>query len=296
MTESYKDYVFRALSGILFLFSAIAKLISLDSFEIYVFSFRLLSLSGAFLASRLIIALEMFLGVLLVCNIIPRFAVRASLSLLAAFSAFLSILAFSGSTDSCHCFGDLIELTPSRSLVKNVLMAILLVAGIAGRGGFSIPRPGIMAAAAAIVSLSAIFIISPPDNWRYEDYSRSTTLNREALDEALSDGTLPSELLKSDRVICFYSLKCPYCKLSASKIATMRSMGTFSQAPITAIIGMGKKKRDPGPFFEESRLQYSELFFIPAEPFLRITNGLMPLILVVHDGCIVQKYSYRDIR
>ena len=42
-------YVFRALSGILFLLSATAKLVGIDAFEIYLFSFGWFSLGSAFL-------------------------------------------------------------------------------------------------------------------------------------------------------------------------------------------------------------------------------------------------------
>ena len=58
-------YVFRALLGILFLFSATAKLIGIDAFEIYLFSFGWFSLGTAFLLARLVIVAEYVLGLLL---------------------------------------------------------------------------------------------------------------------------------------------------------------------------------------------------------------------------------------
>ena len=117
-------YVFRALLGILFLFSATAKLIGIDAFEIYLFSFGWFSLGTAFLLARLVIVAEYILGLLLLTNFYPRLAFWGSLAMLAGFSLFLTVLAVKGNHDNCNCFGELVNLNPVQSLLKNLGMLV----------------------------------------------------------------------------------------------------------------------------------------------------------------------------
>ena len=111
-------YVFRVLPGILFLFSATAKLIGIDAFEIYLFSFGWFSLGTAYLLARLVIAAEYTLGLLLIANLCPKTAWWGSVAMLAVFSVFLGWLALSGNRENCNCFGELVNLNPLQSLGK----------------------------------------------------------------------------------------------------------------------------------------------------------------------------------
>jgi hypothetical protein len=101
-------------------------------------------------------------------------------------------------------------------------------------------------------------------------------------------------VVEGDHVVCFYSLKCNFCKMSARKLMMLRERGEFSQAPIIALIGRGEDT-DPTPFLEETGFRPDEIHFIEPADFLRITNGSMPLILVVRDSSIEEKYNYRNL-
>lgn len=287
-------YIIRVIVGVVFLISASAKLISVDSFEIYIFSFEILSLPMAYLAARLVIAMEYALGVLLILNMHSQAIYFLTFLVLAVFTAFLAGLMIAGRNDNCNCFGELIKMSPGQSIVKNiVLLAVLRLS--AGLKSFNVKWKPLWYILVIAGSLAAVFIASPPDNWRYEDYSRSTTLNEEAFREALGEGLLPAYIMEGDHVVCFYSMKCRFCRQSAQKIGSMRRMGTFSDAPLTAIIGQGTDPVNPEPFFREAKLDCTDWHLIPGERFLKITNGGMPLILVLHNGEVTAKYSYRDI-
>lgn len=288
-------YVFRALLGILFLFSATAKLISIDSFEIYIFSFKVLSLGFSYLVARLIIAAEYFLGVMLLANFWSKAAFWLSAAMLAGFSIFLACLLLSGSSENCNCFGDLIEMDPKQSLIKNVvLLAILLLS--AGCKPFNIKHKPIWCALAAAGSLALVFIISQPDNWDYKGYSEYTegSLNESALRERIESGVIPQSVTEDEKLVCFYSLRCNFCKMSAKKIATLRERGEWPEMTTIILFGRGENT-DTTEFLGESGLKPDEVHFIEPEDFLTITNGSMPLILVMKEGEIVEKYSYRDI-
>jgi Predicted membrane protein len=287
-------YILRVIVGVIFLISATAKLISIDSFEIYIFGFEILSLPMAYLAARLIIAMEYTLGMLLILNMHSQAIYFLTFLVLAVFTTFLAVLTIAGNKENCNCFGELVQMTPGQSLVKNIILLVILRLS-AGARSFGIKWKPLWYSLVVAGSIATVFIVSPPDNWRYESYSRSTTLNEEAFKEALEEGLLPEYIMNGDHIVCFYSMRCQFCRRSAQKIGTMRRMGTFSSAPVTAIIGQGTDLVDPAPFFRETRLDCNDWHFIPAEKFLRITNGEMPLILILKDGEVTAKYCYRDI-
>ena len=286
-------YVFRVLPGILFLISATAKLAGIDAFELYLFSFGWFPLGTSYLLARLVIAAEYTLGILLIANFYPKLSFWGSVAMLGGFSVFLAWLLLAGNHDNCHCFGEWVDLSPGQSLLKNAVLLALLIPG-AGIEPFRIRRKPWWLAAAIVVPLAAVLIASPPDNWRYDSYTSRDMVNEPVFREAVESGLLPHSVLEGDHVVCFYSLKCNFCRMSARKLMMLRERGDFSGAPIIAIIGRGEDT-DPNPFLEETGFRPEEIHFIEPADFLHITNGSMPLILVMHDGAIVEKFNYRSL-
>ena len=122
----------------------------------------------------------------------------------------------------------------------------------------------------------------------------STDVVLAALREAIDSGVLPHTVVEGEHVVCFYSLQCRFCKMSARKLMPLRERGDFSQAPIIAIIGQGENT-DTAPFLEETGFRPDEAHFIAPSDFLRITNGSMPLILVMQDSTVTGKFNYRNL-
>lgn len=288
-------YALRVVLGVLFIFSALAKLISVDQFEIYIFGFRLFGLGLSYLIARAIIVMELALGILLILNLNSQAIYITSFLVLAFFTLFLIGLTIAGNRDSCHCFGEMMEMNPVHSLLKNIALIVILRLS-AGLKSFRIPYKPLWYTLIIIGSIAVVFIISPPDNWRYEQYSQSTTISEKALHDALAKGLLPADLLEGEKVVCFMSVTCQYCLMAAQKIAILRSKEDFSNGELTVVFGQGNIERDPTEFLEESGLDYERYLFLDASPFLRITGGTMPLTIVLNEGKIMAKYGYRDIR
>ena len=286
-------YVFRALPGILFLLSATAKLVGIDEFELYIFGLGLTGLGTSYVAARLVIAAEYTLGILLLTNLFPRLAFWGSVAMLGGFSLLLAWLMASGNHDNCHCFGEWVDFSPGESLLKNAAMLAVLLLG-AGIKAFKSRYRYLFLALSVVVPLAAVLIVSPPDNWRYSSYDRSNPVNETALQEALANGTLPSSIAEGQKVVCFYSLRCNYCLMSARKLAQLRSRGDFSQAPLIVVFGRGKDT-DTSAFLSESGLVPDEVHFIEPDIFLRITNGSFPLILTTEDSKVEKAFNYRNL-
>ena len=119
--------VIRALIGMLFLFSAVSKFITVDIFEIYVYSFGFFSLNVCFYVARLIISAELILGAALISHRNPRLTIVSTVLFLVSFIVFLAYAHMVGRTDSCHCFGELMPFNPIQSILKNAVLLLLLV-------------------------------------------------------------------------------------------------------------------------------------------------------------------------
>lgn len=119
--------VLKILLGAVFIFSAVSKYVTIDSFEIYVYSFGLFPLVMCFYLSRLLIAAELLLGIALISHRNHRFTSITSLLFLLFFVGFLVYAHLIGRTDNCHCFGDLLPFNPVQSILKNAVMIVVLL-------------------------------------------------------------------------------------------------------------------------------------------------------------------------
>lgn len=117
----------KILLGAVFVFSAVSKFVTIDTFEIYVYSFGLFPLVLCFYFSRLLIGAELLLGVALISNRNHRFTTITSLLFLLLFVVFLVYAQLIGRTDNCHCFGDLLSFNPMQSILKNAVMIMALL-------------------------------------------------------------------------------------------------------------------------------------------------------------------------
>lgn len=286
---------FRELLGLIFILSAVAKLAGADNFELYVFSLGVFSLGASFIIARLVIALELFLGVWLMVNTHPKAAIKLAVALLAAFSAFLVVLIVKGSKDNCHCFGDLIDFTPVQSLVKNAVLAAVAALSLKVKP-FNIPRRNLIAALAGVASLAAVFIISPPDNLMYKSYAIDG-FNQDIFDKAVADGLIDEALTEGDDLTCFFSFNCEFCHMTAKKLSIMLGRGAFEGATVNVLVG-GKYDdfaAEAAAFFADSQLPYNSLDSLPANTFLHITNGHYPVVIHTQDGRLLEQWSYRDL-
>lgn len=286
---------FRELLGLVFILSAVAKLAGADNFELYVFSLGAFSLGASFILARLVIALELFLGVWLMMNTHPQPAIKLALAVLAGFSVFLIVMMVRGSRDNCHCFGDLVDFTPAQSLVKNAVLIAIALLSLKVKP-FNLPRRNLIVVLAAAASLAAVFIISPPDSFRYSSYSIDG-FNQDAFDKAVADGRIDPSLTEGEDITCFFSFNCEFCHMTAKKLGIMLERGAFEGATVNVLVA-GKHDdfaADAAAFFADSQMRYDSIDSLSANTFLHITNGHYPVVIHTRDGQLLEQWSYRDL-
>ena len=118
-------YFIKVLLGILFIVSAVLKIVDMDRFEIYIYSYHFFSLNFSFLVARAAIIVELVLGIGLVSNCFHKLMWWGSVLMLIGYTGLLVYAIVLGRTDNCHCFGDYLQFNPWQSIIKNGVLLVL---------------------------------------------------------------------------------------------------------------------------------------------------------------------------
>ena len=274
------SWTLRLLIGAVFCVSAVAKLIVIDDFELYIYSFGWLSLSLSFMVARLCIGVEMALALWVWTGWFPKVTKAVTLFLLLVFSLFLCYAALIGRNESCECFGRLLDVNPAQSLLKNGVLILL------GLGYFKVRGEKIkekkrcwkvwVIGVLSPLCLALPFVVSIPDNWGFGPSQEP--YNHEALKEALIEGNALSQMGVGEgrRLVAFVTPRCPYCQLARRKIDSMAKRHDFSKGSVVYV-------------------QPSDI----KELFLQITcvNGICsrPLILLMDGDSVIATYHLRNV-
>jgi len=263
--------VLRVLLAAVFVVSAVAKLVAIDDFELYVFSYGFMPLTLTYIVTRLCIAAEFLLGVLIAVGWWRRRVNLAAMAMLLLFSIFLCYAALMGRTDSCQCMGRLADMPPAVSLLKNAVLIVLVLlygaGGASSAGSTRSAKKGVIAVGMTVAVLVAVFTISVPDSWMFGD--EDMLYDEDLLQETLGERGLD----EGHKVVAFVTPGCPYCRMSREKIGSIAKRHELDTTDIVYI--------EPGD--------------IGRERFMGITYGSRPLILLVADGEVQGTYHYRNI-
>ena len=270
------------LLGLVFVGSAVAKMLALGPFEVYLVQQHLApSREYAAVAARGLLALELFLG--LACfarSGFRRFTLPAIMAMLAAFSLYLAYLAFvRKDTGSCHCFGELLPMSPLHSLCKN--LALLALAGWLRRGTREWPAgspavPAVLAAASALI----VFLGFPARPVAVEPDAAGTAAgpSRFAVFHSLSDGR-PAGLTTGTCLAVFVSLDCEHCRALVTRLA---EVGRQQPLPPVRLICLGEAKDTPA-FLAGTGADFPWLCAAP-ETFFGFIGERPPRLYLLQDG------------
>lgn len=267
--------VLRVLLAALFLVSSLAKLLAIDDFELYIFSYGFLSLNVSYIAARLCIVAEFLLGLFIALGWWRRWVNLLTLAMLFLFSIFLCYAALVGRTDSCQCMGRLVELDPAQSLLKNAVLIVLAL--MYSRWSAWEEKAGVaktVLTAVFVLGVTAgVFCISVPDNWMFGP--EESRYNKELLEETIApEGLLAADSLTTgNHLVAFVTPGCPYCKMARQKIGSIAQRNHL----------------------DTTRIHYYEPADLGDTLFLRITFGQRPFIVMLADGEPDVTYHYRNI-
>jgi thiol-disulfide isomerase/thioredoxin len=123
----YISWSLRVFLFALFVFSAVTKMFPIFPFEKQLVDLGFADWCLAPYLARLIIGVELGLGIALIQNhYLKRVVIPSTALLLVAFCIHLSYQIAIGQSGNCGCFGQFIEMTPTEALIKNIVTLGLL--------------------------------------------------------------------------------------------------------------------------------------------------------------------------
>ena len=284
----------KILLGLFFLVSAVLKFLAMDSFEIYIYSFHFFSLNASFMIARLAIIFEVILGIGLISNTLHKVYWWGSLAMLTGYTLLLLYALYIGRTDSCHCFGDFIQLDPKQSLIKNgVLIFIFLM--IYNSEELETPLRWPFFFLNIMASTIAVFVISPPDNYT-PNYDPEHVVQMELFEETLNQPPFVNmNLREGKKVLCFFSTSCEYCEMAARKLSLMQRFYGFPAKNITCVF-VGTSLGVARFYKEVGSPAYRYILCDDIVKVLEIIDGNVPVIVFMENGEVVHEYGFRNMR
>ena len=293
LPHSFGKSTLKVLLGLVFIVSAILKIVDMDRFEIYIYSYHFFSLNFSFLAARFAIILELVLGVGLISHTLHKLYWWGSMAMLAGYSLLLIYALTLGRTDSCHCFGDFLQLDPKQSLIKNgVLMLLFLL--IYRMESWKTPFRWLILIIAVMASSIGVFVASPPDNYT-SNYDPDHNLQTERFDTMLDEAPLDSlNLREGKQVVCFFSTGCDYCQMAARKLSLMQQFYGFPEENITYLF-VGNEEGIEKFYGQSESARYRDVLYPDVTRLLKAVDGNMPTIVFMENGEVVHEYGFRNM-
>jgi uncharacterized membrane protein YphA (DoxX/SURF4 family) len=290
MKTSY--ILLRIVIGVTFIISGIMKLYPIEFFENDLLHNGLSSESLVPYQSRLLIAAELYLGVVLILGIFLKWSIRLSLIMLLVYTGWLIILiAQKGNTGNCGCFGDIIQMTPLQAIIKNVVLSIFLV--LLSRwtpvAQFKLQRGG--AIAGFIVATSLPFILNPIF------FTTPTVFNAEGrpqikIFELGADSTQIASYVANKKIIAFFLSGCEHCRLAASRMEAIKKSNT--NLPLFAVI-QSSSDESLKEFLAKSNISFPYVTTPDLTAMVRVAGSDYPIIYYVNNGFIEKSLSMYDL-
>ena len=302
--------------GSMFIIAAILKLISIDEFELYIYSFEIFNFLLTTLFSRMLIAGELVLGLLLVFKMCYKFTWRATLSVQIVFSLFLAYVLAYRNDDNCHCFGELVELSPLESIIKNIVVigGLFFIKTQRHRDAETqskfvdllvhrfIDFRKVLLVAAVIIP----FVVTPMDSVYKLIYSSEKEISTvdfyETLDKVVKMDFVENDIVfdsvsafeaKGDKIVAIVSSGCKYCRLGVKKLSLIMKNNGVSPDNVNVFI-WGSREGILN-FREETMTEGCYYWHIMPHEAVDITLGRFPTFIIFKEKEIVNISDFRDI-
>lgn len=287
-------HILKTLLGLLFIVSAILKIVGIDQFELYVYSYHFFSLNASFIIARIAIIAELVLGIGLVINRFHKLIWWSSVVMLAAYTGLMVYALILGRTDNCHCFGELLKFNPWQSLIKNVVLLALfaLIYKVEERAS---KHKVLLLTGIVIGCTAAVFFVSPPDNLIYYEDPMFDYIEHNEFEHLMQTPPLDStDIKKGKKLVGIFSSSCEYCMLAAKKVSLMQEQIGFPDESVLYVF-MGSEESVDNFFVESESKPFPYVLYEDYVYLLRITGGNFPIIVLLDNGMIVKEYDLRRI-
>lgn len=283
----------RILIGVFFILTAIFKLISLDNFEIYIYSFQFFNFAFSAIMARMVIAIEMLLGSFLIFKILYKKTWWATLSMLLVFTVLLVYIALFRKDTNCHCLGDIVAINPVGSIVKNVVtIGLLWLIKQENERGFKGKK--VLSIGMLTTSFLVPFACFPSDVvynlFQRQAYKVDEAMITDFMQDSLAQA---NHLEQGNYVMAYVSAGCEYCKIGTKKLCTMVENNELDRSHVVFFIW--GDKQDIHNFKTET--QSSQFRYIKIDPMqaIRLVYGQFPTFVMIEGGMFVKATDLRGL-
>ena len=280
----YFYHILRIIVGLVFIVSGLAKLYPIEPFENIFIDLGISNWTLAPFMARLVIAFEIFLGAAIVFSLWLKNKVYfLAQGTLLFFTGYLIYLLFTkGNNVDCGCFGSLIVLSPSVSIVKNVIMMAAL---------FFIPKryfsSGVSYGVILIssISLALPIVLNPIGIHNMQGVEVNEDVDFSGL-PPLYETNKEVDFSKGEKVVAFFSYKCPHCINASRKFGLLNKKKNISN--LYFVIG-SKKEEGLLNFVKETEVEVP-FIWMDSDDFFKYSGGSLPAIIYIEDGIMKKKW------
>jgi Methylamine utilisation protein MauE len=278
------NHILRITIGLIFIVSGLAKLYPIEPFEIIFVDLGIANWMTAPFLARSIISFELFLGLCIIFNswMKNKLYIIAQASLIIFSIYLIYLLITEGNAVDCGCFGNLIALTPTQSLIKNLLLMVGLFFTSKyyhSTGLKWLPLLFLIGAFVATFSLNKVGLQNV----------QATELNKEIDLSGLPTIYKTSQQIdfnKGNKLVAFLSVKCKHCKNAAYKLAYF---GKEKKVTNLYLVIAATNEKDIKPFLDETKLTYP-VIWMNDDTFFNYSGGSLPAFIYVEDGVLKKKW------
>ncbi len=301
--ENFKKIIAISISiglGLTFLYSAYAKLDPLiETFEFTFVDIGIANWYSAPIIARLLIALEIFVGLLLILNYrLKKITIPLTIALLLFFILYLiGLMIFSGNDINCGCFGERHRMSPLMAIGKNVIMIVGALMVYFYYDGWQLKMNKLFLSLLGATVLSLPFILNPVD-YTYTSNNLDEKINYPLELDLLyhpEDSTkveIPKvELRKGKQVLAFLSLTCSHCRVAAKKFRLIKKENP--NIPIYFILNGEKNKYES--FIKDTKADNITSSYCLGKSFIQLASSQLPRIYYLENGIVVKKVDYFEL-
>ena len=259
--------------SVVFLFSAISKLIAPGLFEITIIEQGIItSREIASYIARFLIIFELFIGLaLLQPYYLKKVVLPLSLLTLLGFTFLLLFSIVAGDTNNCGCFGEVLKMSPLQAIMKNVVLIIIgiFVYKSAKQNSSMLFVPLLL----LIFSVGTVFIAAPIKSYEDLVFSKYTNFsNEERVD--LTDG---------EKLVAIFFIDCDHCIKTAKEIVEFETKN--SKLKNLYILFAGEETDTVQYFLDKTKIDHPYQR-VSIDDFFDLIGNTPPRIYWLNNGKI----------
>jgi len=286
MKKPFIATILQLIAGLVFIFSGIIKLFPAEMLEIAIAETGIIGWKLAPFAARLLIAFEIFLGIMLLSRLYNRFFLRLSLFTLIFFTFYLSYLLLAyGNEGNCNCFGTLLPMTPLESIIKNVVLMMMIFYVIKQNPHRKWRFAPALLIVSLIISTGGSFALAPiiVSNYHPSASDLNYRLELELIYDDAEAVAPVADVRNGKWIVAFMSSSCPHCLIAGHKFRVLKQQIPDMQIYLF-INGYDNEIDD---FVNETRTADLPHSRIKASPLLKLAGPRLPVIYWLDNSIVV---------